>query len=258
MIGGSINKEGSLVVQVEKTGDDSYLNQVITLVKEAQESKSKTQDFTNRAAKWLFYVALLAGIITLVIWLVLGYAFDVALERMVTVMVITCPHALGLTAPLVIAVSTSLSAKRGLLIRNRANFERAKDLDAIVFDKTGTLTKGEFGVTDVVPSERYEENDVLTWAATIEQNSEHPIASGIVQAARDRELELKQLRDFESITGKGIQGQVEGKKVNAVSPGYVNQQKLSYDTVHFNEMSEAGKTVVFILLDDLIIGKVGS
>src|SRR5699024_3294648 len=139
VIGGSLNKEGSLTVEVEKIGEDSYLSQVITLVQEAQESKSKTQDLTDRAAKSLFYVALASEFITLAIWLVLGYSFDVALERMVTVMVITCPHALGLAAPLVVAVSTSLSAKHGLLIRNRTNFEGAKDLDAVVFDKTGTL-----------------------------------------------------------------------------------------------------------------------
>src|SRR5699024_5561948 len=142
VIGGSINKEGSLTIKVEKIGEDSYLSQVITLVQEAQESQSRTQDITNKAAKWLFYVALASGFITLFIWLALGYAFDVALERMVTVMVITCPHALGLAAPLVVAVSTSLSAKHGLLIRNRANFEGARDLDAVVFDKTGTLTEG--------------------------------------------------------------------------------------------------------------------
>src|SRR5699024_9850167 len=139
VIGGSVNKESSLMIEVQKTGDDSYLSQVITLVKEAQESQSKTQDITNRAAKALFYVALASGFITLFIWLLLGYSFDVALERMVTVMVITCPHALGLAAPLVIAVSTSISAKHGLLIRNRAQFEEARKLNAVVFDKTGTL-----------------------------------------------------------------------------------------------------------------------
>src|SRR5699024_877767 len=142
VIGGSVNKEGSLTIQVEKTGEHSYLSQVITLVREAQESQSKTQDITNRAAKWLFYVALASGFITLFIWLALGYPFDTSLERMVTVMVITCPHALGLAAPLVVAVSTSISAKQGLLIRNRANFEGARNLNAVVFDKTGTLTKG--------------------------------------------------------------------------------------------------------------------
>src|SRR5699024_3190357 len=135
-----------------------------------------------------------------------GYSFDVALERMVTVMVITCPHALGLAAPLVVAVSTSLSAKHGLLIRNRTNFEGAKDLDAVVFDKTGTLTEGEFGVTDIVTNEGYEEDDVLIWAASLEQHSEHPIATGIVASASNKRLSLKEIADFESITGKGIQG----------------------------------------------------
>src|SRR5690606_15825992 len=143
VIGGSVNKEGSLIIQVEKTGEASYLSQVIKMVKEAQESKSRTQDLTNRAAKWLFYLALAAGFITLFAWLAFGYAFDVAIERMVTVMVIACPHALGLAAPLVVAVSTSISAKQGLLIRNRADFEGARNLDAVVFDKTGTLTLGK-------------------------------------------------------------------------------------------------------------------
>src|SRR5699024_3507030 len=159
VIGGSVNKEGSLTVQVEKTGEESYLSQVITMVKDAQESKSKTQDITNRAAKWLFYVALAAGFITLFIWLLLGYPFDPALERMVTVMVMTSSHALGLAAPLVFAVSTSISAKHGLLIRIRANFEGARNLNAVVFDKTGTITHGEFGVTNIVPNEGYQAED---------------------------------------------------------------------------------------------------
>src|SRR5699024_10505373 len=177
VIGGSVNKEGSLTIQVEKTGEESYLSQVIIMVREAQESKSRTQDITNKAAKWLFYIALVSGFITLFVWLLLGYPFDTALERMVTVMVITCPHALGLAAPLVIAVSTSISAKHGLLIRNRANFEGARNLNAVVFDKTGTLTQGEFGVTNIVPEEGYKEEDVLNYAASLEQNSEHPIAT---------------------------------------------------------------------------------
>lgn len=256
VIGGSLNNEGSLAIQVEKTGDDSYLTQVITLVKEAQESKSRTQDITNRAAKWLFYVALASGFITLFIWLTLGYSFDVAIERMVTVMVITCPHALGLAAPLVIAVSTAISAKHGLLIRNRANFEGARNLNAVVFDKTGTLTKGEFGVTNIVPNTGYEENEVLNWAASLEQNSEHPIAAGIVQSSKEKEIELKKITDFESITGKGIQGIIDGKKVNVVSPGYVDNNNMEYDEQLFNEMSEEGKTVVFVLLDDELVGMI--
>jgi len=256
VIGGSINKEGSLTVKVEKIGRDSYLSQVITLVQEAQESKSRTQDITNKAAKWLFYIALASGVITLIIWLALGYSFDVALERMVTVMVITCPHALGLAAPLVVAVSTSLSAKHGLLIRNRANFEGARNLDAVVFDKTGTLTEGEFGVTDIVPSQDYEKEELLKLAASLEQHSEHPIATGIVNSAKSEEIPLKEIADFESITGKGIQGSIDGEKINVVSPGYVSDNHLSYDQQKFDQMSEEGKTVVFVLIEDRLAGMI--
>ncbi|HSI67466.1 MAG TPA: heavy metal translocating P-type ATPase, partial [Planococcus sp. (in: firmicutes)] len=202
VIGGSVNKEGSLVIEVEKTGEESYLSQVITMVKEAQESKSKTQDLTNRAAKWLFYVALGAGFVTLVAWISLGFTYAVAIERMVTVMVIACPHALGLAAPLVVAVSTSISASKGLLIRNRAHFEGARNLNAVVFDKTGTLTKGEFGVTDLVSESDYTDAEVLQLAAAIEQNSEHPIATGIVASAKEKGLAIGKVSDFESITGK--------------------------------------------------------
>jgi len=256
VIGGSINNEGSLIIRVEKTGDASYLSQVITLVKEAQESKSKTQDLTNRAAKWLFYLALTAGFATLFIWLAMDYPFYIALERMVTVMVITCPHALGLAAPLVVAVSTAISARKGLLIRNRANFENARKLNAVVFDKTGTLTEGKFGITDIIPSKGFSEEEVLTWGASLEQNSEHPIAAGIVKSALDQGISLKPITDFQSITGKGIEGVIEGKKINVVSPGFVNSKNMDYNKQKFNEMSEVGKTVVFVLLDDELIGMI--
>ncbi|GAB4074543.1 heavy metal translocating P-type ATPase [Barrientosiimonas marina] len=256
VIGGSINKEGSIKATVEKTGEDSYLSQVVTMVKEAQESQSRTQDLTNRAAKWLFYLALASGFITLFIWIGLGYPFDTALERMVTVMVITCPHALGLAAPLVVAVSTSISAKRGLLIRNRANFEGARQLNAVVFDKTGTLTQGEFGVTEVIANNGYEKDDVLTWAASLEQNSEHPLATGMVSSAMQQNLELKTIETFESITGKGIEGTIEDRKVNVVSPGFVQNSHMTYDQETFEQLSGEGKTVVFVLLDDELIGMV--
>ncbi|MGI8314170.1 heavy metal translocating P-type ATPase [Halobacillus mangrovi] len=256
VIGGSINKEGSLKIRVKKTGDDTYLSQVITLVKEAQSSKSRAQDFANRAAKWLFYLALTAGITTFIIWTSLGFAFDTAVERMVTVMVITCPHALGLAAPLVVAVSTSLSAKQGLLIRNRTQFENARNIDAVIFDKTGTLTKGEFGVTDVVPEENQEEKQLLYWAGSVEQNSEHPLAQGILEKARDQKINLGEVKDFESMTGKGLQGKVDGQEVKVVSPGYIKEQGYSYDTDAFNKLSEEGKTVVFVLVDQNYVGMI--
>ncbi|MGX9932874.1 heavy metal translocating P-type ATPase [Virgibacillus salarius] len=256
VIGGSVNKEGSLTIQVEKTGEASFLSQVVTMVKEAQGSKSKTQDLTNRAAKWLFYLALFAGLATLVIWLLLGYSYDIAIERMVTVMVTTCPHALGLAAPLVVAVSTSISAKKGLLIRNRANFEGARNLNAVVFDKTGTLTKGEFGVTDIIADKGYQKDEVLAYAASVEQNSEHPIAAGIIGAAKDKAISLNKVNDFESITGKGIQGKVDGKTINVVSPKYVLDNYLTFDRKLFSKMSEEGKTVVFVLVEEELIGMI--
>ncbi|SDX06637.1 Cu2+-exporting ATPase [Marininema mesophilum] len=174
LIGGSINGEGSLTLSIQKTGEESYLSQVLQLVQDAQASKSRTQALSDRAAKWLFYVAVGAGAITWAIWFGLGYGFDLALERTVTVLVIACPHALGLAVPLVIAKSIALSASKGLLIRNRMGFEEARNLDAIVFDKTGTLTKGEFRVTDIVTDRKEEE--LLKWAASLESQSEHPIA----------------------------------------------------------------------------------
>ncbi|GAH94627.1 unnamed protein product, partial [marine sediment metagenome] len=157
------NGEGSVTVEVKKTGKDSFLSGVIKLVQEAQESKSRTQNLANRAAFWLTIIGISAGIITLVVWLVvLDREFVFSLERSVTVMVITCPHALGLAIPLVVAVSTAISARNGLLIRNRAAFERARNIDAIIFDKTGTLTKGEFGVTNILSlSKEINESELL-------------------------------------------------------------------------------------------------
>ncbi|MDH5685874.1 MAG: HAD-IC family P-type ATPase, partial [Hadesarchaea archaeon] len=180
VIGGSINGEGAVEVKIEKTGKDTYLSQVINLVKQAQESKSMTQLLADRAALWLTLIALGGGLITLIIWQIFGSTLDFSLERSVTVMVIACPHALGLAIPLVVAVSTSLSAKNGLLIRERGAFERARNLKCVVFDKTGTLTEGRFGVDEVVSLQDGVTNDeVLALAAAVETQSEHLIARGI-------------------------------------------------------------------------------
>ncbi|PJF33892.1 MAG: heavy metal translocating P-type ATPase, partial [Phototrophicales bacterium] len=173
VIGGSVNDNGTLKIKVKYTGEDSYLSKVIGMVKEAQETKSKTQNLADKAAAWLFYIALGAGVTTLVVWLSLGKDFEYALERMVTVMIISCPHALGLAVPLVVAISTAVSAKNGLLIRNRTAFENARNITAIIFDKTGTLTKGEFGVTRFKSvSNHLSDDDLLQIAASIENSSE--------------------------------------------------------------------------------------
>ncbi|RXZ02806.1 heavy metal translocating P-type ATPase [Fictibacillus sp. S7] len=257
VIGGSINGEGSLTITVQKTGDDTYLSQVITLVKEAQESKSKTQDLSNRAAKWLFYIALVAGLLTLLVWLLLGYSFSYGLERMVTVMVISCPHALGLAVPLVIAVSTALSAKKGLLIRDRTQFEGAKDINAVVFDKTGTLTEGKFGVTDLSVTNGMDENEVLSIAASVESQSEHPIALGIVKEGKKRGLSLKKVSDFQSMTGAGLKAMVDNQEVMVVSPGYMQQNNIHYDQDLFKTRASQGKTVVFVIIDNQLGGMIG-
>lgn len=254
VIGGSVNGEGSLTIEVKKTGEDSFLSQVIKLVKEAQESKSKTQDLANRAAFWLTFIALGAGALTFFGWTFWStQSFVFALERTVTVMVITCPHALGLAVPLVVAVSTSLAARNGFLIRNRTAFEQARTLDAIIFDKTGTLTEGEFGVTDVMLfNDRYEKDELLKIAASVEQNSEHPLAKGILSAAS----ETYEVDNFNSITGKGIEGKVEGKQVRVVSPGYLREQSIELPREHYETLSSQGKTVVFVIIDSELEGAI--
>jgi len=256
VIGGSINREGSLTIEVEKLMDESYLNQVIEMVKESQKTKSKTQDITNQAAKWLFYIALAAGIITFIVWISIGASVDTAIQRTVTVMVITCPHALGLAAPLVISVSTALSAKHGLLIRKRPQFERARNIDAVIFDKTGTLTEGKFGVTDVQSFSDMDENTILSYAATIENDSEHPIATGILNETAERELKLREMTGFNSITGVGIEGTIDQRNVKVVSPGYIREQNITFDDQNFNKWSEQGKTVVFLIIDEALSGAI--
>jgi P-type Cu2+ transporter len=247
VIGGSINGEGAITLEVQKTGEDSYLSQMIALVKEAQESKSKTQDLANRAAKWLTFIAISAGIITILIWLlVMNRDFAFSLERMVTVMVITCPHALGLAIPLVVAVSTAISAKNGLLIRDRAAFERARNIQAILFDKTGTLTEGKFGVTDtVVLDNGIDEKTVLKYAASLESYSEHPIAHGIAAAYEEKYA----VEDFTAIPGKGAKGKVDGMETMVVSPGYLKENSIQVNDERIEGLYSQGKTVVFVLID---------
>jgi len=255
-IGGSVNGEGAITLEIRKTGDETYLSQVIEMVRQAQASRSRTQDFANRAAQWLTYTALSVGAATLLIWLALGEEFNFALTRMVTVMVITCPHALGLAVPLVVAVSTSLAAGKGLLIRDRAAFERARNLQAIVFDKTGTLTEGRFGISDVVVLAERSEDEVLRLAAGLESQSSHPIASGIVASARERGILISDATDFENLPGKGAQGRVDGRLIRVVSPGYLRAEKLEITDERPGKLMEQGKTVVFVMEEGTVIGSI--
>jgi Cu2+-exporting ATPase len=254
VIGGSVNGEGSLTVQVSKTGADSFLSQVVGMVRQAQESKSKTQDVANRAAMWLTVVAIGGGAITMFVWLAIaGSDFVFALERTVTVMVIACPHALGLAVPLVVAVSTALSAHHGLLIRNRTAFERGRNIQSIIFDKTGTLTEGKFGVTDTISfSETMKPEQMLMYVASVEAHSEHPIAQGI---SRSVEKTLP-VDDFRAITGKGAEGRVDGKHVSVVSPGYLREHRITVPEEKIGRLQTAGKTVVFALIDGELKGAV--
>ena len=252
VIGGSINGNGSLEVKVAHTGKDSYLNKVITMVREAQKTKSKTQSLADKAAKWLTYVALTVGFTTLAVWLILGFDFVFALERMVTVMVISCPHALGLAIPLVVSISTSISAQNGLLIRNRTAFENSRKITAILFDKTGTLTEGNFGVSRMGSfTDTISDKDILKLAAALEQNSEHPIAVGIVNKAKVEALSLPEIEEFNAITGKGVEAKVDGTSVKVVSPGYLKEEGFEIPADSFSSDAE---TVVFVLVDDKLTG----
>ncbi|HNP16963.1 MAG TPA: copper-translocating P-type ATPase [Fulvivirga sp.] len=252
VIGGSLNGNGSLKVKVEHTGKDSYLNKVITLVQEAQKSKSKMQNLSDRAAKWLTYIALAIGFGTLATWLFLGFPFVYALERMVTVMVIACPHALGLAIPLVVAISTAVSAQNGLLIRNRTAFEESRKISALVFDKTGTLTKGDFGVTRVeAVDQQFEPDELLRLSSALEQSSEHPIAVGIIKKVKEKDIAVPKPENFNAITGKGVEAKVEGKDVKVVSPGYLKDEHIS---IPDGAYSSAAETVVFVLVDNKLAG----
>ncbi|MCF8075850.1 MAG: heavy metal translocating P-type ATPase [Desulfotignum sp.] len=255
VIGGSINGDSAIEVEIQKTGDDTYLSQVVDMVKKAQESKSKAQNTADRAAFWLTIIALTAGGITLGAWLLAGREFVFSLERMVTVMVITCPHALGLAVPLVVAVSTAMAAKKGLLIRDRTAFERAKNLDVVVFDKTGTLTEGRFGVSDIVSFGSLSEEEILTLAAGLESRSEHSIAKGIVGAAEDRNIDIPDPENFEAIPGKGAKAQVAGKNIKVVSPGFLKENDMAVADSHqdkLDQLADEGKTLVYLLKDDQI------
>lgn len=252
VIAGSVNGSGALKIEVTGAGKDSYLQKVVRLVEEAQASKSTTQNLADRAARWLTYLALAAGALTLAYWLWAGQPMAFALERMVTVMVIACPHALGLAIPLVVAISTALSAQHGLLIRNRTAFENARNITAIIFDKTGTLTEGAFGITRVsANTSAYTEQDILQLAASLEQNSEHPIAEGIVKHAKEKGVALLEVRDFQSLTARGIQGRIDGKNVLVVSPQYLKDKQIDLPQ---NAQNDAAETVVFVLVENRLAG----
>lgn len=250
VIGGAVNGDGVLRIRVTGTGSNSYLNKVIGMVQSAQGAKSKTQNLANKVAKWLTIVAISVGIITFIVWLSAGQELSYALERMVTVMVTSCPHALGVAIPLVVAVSTTLSATHGLLIRNRTAFENARRLTTIIFDKTGTLTKGSHEVQQVIPlNNLYSADEILQYAAAIQQNSEHHIAHGITRKLKDKKLDLWKSSDFQYMQGIGVKGVVNGKKVVAAGPNYFKQENKTMPAIP-DSINQSTDTVNFVLIDD--------
>ena len=250
--GGSVNGSSSLKIVVTSARGDSYLSRVIDMVEKAKKDKSRTQHLADRAAFWLTIIAITVGSITLAGWLIAGRDFNFALSRMVTVMVIACPHALGLAIPLVIAISTSRSARNGLLIRNRTAFENTRKIDLVIFDKTGTLTMGQYSVSgyDSV-DEKYEKNEVLKMAAALEKESEHPIARGILNKAEEEDLDVPDAKGVENLTGEGVQGKVDGKEVKIVSPAYLKKNDISLESEH---KAEENETLVYLLSDGKAAG----
>ena len=253
VIGGAINGNGALQIEVRGTGKDSYLHKVITMVQEAQKTKSKTQHLADRAAKWLTYIALTVGFGTLVVWIALGFDFVYALERMVTVMVISCPHALGLAVPLVVAISTAISAQNGLLIRNRTAFENSRKISMIVFDKTGTLTKGSHEVTRIVPLEDgLDKRELLRLATAVEQHSEHHISKGLQRKAKEEGVVIPSANNFKYEPGVGVSANVEGRKMEA--GGEVLLKMTNRDTPE--DTGSAAETNVYVFSDNKMIGYV--
>jgi len=256
VIGGSVNLEGSIKVRVEKTGEETYLKQVIKLVKEAQESKTKLQSLADRAAFYLTIIAVSLGSLSLLFWWYYLGDLNFAVERAVTVMVTACPHALGLAIPLVVSISTSYSATNGILVRNRLALEKAKDVDVVVFDKTGTLTEGKFGVTDII-TKGIQEEEFLKLIASLENHSEHVIANAIVSYAKARKVEVEEVKNFKAFPGKGVCGEVSGKKVCAGTLEFLKEINTVLDeelVKKAKNLQSEGKTVVFASIDGKLTG----
>ena len=260
VIGGTANGSGSLTVKVTKIGNDTALAGIIKLVADAQNSKSKTQILADRAAFYLTFVAIGAALLTLFGWLLLSdRSAAFILERVVTVLVIACPHALGLAIPLVTAISTTLAAKNGLLIRERMALEAARNIDVVLFDKTGTLTKGEQGVVDII-STSGDNNELLTLAAAVEADSEHPIARAIVSSAKERKLKTLKVTGFSALSGRGARANVDGKIVSIGGPRLLEELKIKTMDEDVRKTARqadtSGKTVVYVVAGTVVLGAI--
>lgn len=252
VIGGSVNGDGTIQLKVTGTGEEGYLAKVMTMVKEAQQEKSKLESISDKVAKWLFYVALAAGILTFIAWLVVA-DLPQALDRMVTVFVIACPHALGLAIPLVIARSTSLAAKNGLLLKSRQALEQGNQLDYVFLDKTGTLTEGKFTVTGVEVLTDISKEEALKNIGALEAQTNHPLAVGVMNYLKAENIEAYQAQDVSTLKGIGVSGTVEGHQVILANQKEVEKRELSFDQEKLKDYQAQGNTISFLLIDDELI-----
>ncbi|WP_301711213.1 copper-translocating P-type ATPase [Oenococcus sicerae] len=248
VIGGSLNGNGSLKVLVTGTGQSGFVAQVMDMIAKAQQQKSKSESLADEVSSWLFYIALVVGIITFISWYMFTKNFDTALERLVTVLVIACPHALGLAIPLVIARSTSIGATNGLLVRNRQAIENATKIDTIAMDKTGTLTEGKFIVSE------YTNDQVLSIIASLETNSTHPLAKSIVSFANQKKLSLLAAQNVNAIAGVGLEGDVNGKHYQLVSTKYLMDQHIVFDEKQNHRLADQGNSLSYLVADTHVLG----
>ncbi|MBX9041769.1 copper/silver-translocating P-type ATPase CopB [Enterococcus durans] len=250
VIGGSINGDGTIEITVTGTGENGYLAKVMDMVRKAQGEKSKLESLSDKVAKWLFYVALVAGILTFIAWLFLENLPD-ALERMVTVFIIACPHALGLAIPLVVARSTSIAAKNGLLLKNRNALEQANDLDVIILDKTGTLTQGKFTVTGLeVLTDNYTKEELLKYIGALESAANHPLAIGIMNYLKEKDIAPYEALNQKNLSGVGLEADVEDQKVKIVNEKEVKRLGLSVDASRVKPYEEQGNTISYLIIGD--------
>ncbi|MBO0412205.1 copper-translocating P-type ATPase [Enterococcus hulanensis] len=252
VIGGSVNGDGTIRVKVTGTGEDGYLAKVMTMVQQAQQEKSKLESISDKVAKWLFYIALAAGILTFIAWLIVA-DLPQALDRMVTVFVIACPHALGLAIPLVIARSTSLAAKNGLLLKSRQALEQGNQLDYVFLDKTGTLTEGKFTVTGVEALAEMDKTEVLKYIGALESQTNHPLAVGVMNYLKSESIESYQAQDVSTLKGIGVSGTVEGHQVILANQKEVEKRQLNFDQEKLKDYQAQGNTISFLLIDDQLI-----
>ena len=256
VIAGTINGEGSLRIEVTGTGDDTKLSGIMRLVADAQMSKSRAQHLADRAAQLLTAVAITSGVITFIVWQLIGMPIDFTIVRVVTVLVIACPHALGLAVPLVVAISTTLGATNGLLVRDRRGLEEARNLDTVIFDKTGTLTLGEFRVVDMSTIDGVSEEEALRIAAGVESESEHPIARGIVKTAEQRKLEIPAAEEFRALTGKGVAATVEGIEYHLGGPALLKAENAAVPPAldrASEDIAKRGQAAIYLLRDGNVI-----